>query len=90
MDYEAPGGVKRAFARKVTAKDNKRSYIWKDPLMKEVITQAAKDEEYKKVADLVKERKNKHLLKDKLPSDHPARSYLQVWERLGFEEDSIT
>ena len=35
---------------KVTSKDNKREYLWKDPLFEEVITQAGKYGEYKMVA----------------------------------------
>ena len=47
LDYEAAGGIERAFARNVTSKENKRSYEWKDPLMSDIILQAKKDEDYK-------------------------------------------
>ena len=45
MDYEASKGIERAFARNVTSKENKRGYLWKDPLLEEVINQAGKDGE---------------------------------------------
>ena len=57
MDYEASGGIERAFHRNVTAKVNKKEYLWKDPLSEEVIKQAVHEEEYKQVAELVKRQK---------------------------------
>ena len=62
----------------------------KDPLLEEIIKQAGKDEEYKQVAELVKMRRDKSFIKTKLQTQHPARQYLQVWERLGYEEDKVT
>ena len=47
--------------------------------------QASKDEEYKKVAKLMQERRNKDHLKSKLSRDHPARAYLNKWDELGTE-----
>ena len=74
----------------MTAKENTEVYVWKDPLMEEIITQAGQDEEYKQVADLVKMRRDKSFIKTKLETQHPARQYIQVWDRLGYEEDKVT
>ena len=56
MVFKAAMGIERAFARNMTAKENTVAYVWKDPLIEEIITQARQDEEYKQVADLVKMR----------------------------------
>ena len=45
MDFEAAVGIERAFARNVTAKENTKAYVWKDPLLEEIIKQAGQDEE---------------------------------------------
>ena len=87
LDYEASGGIERAFARQVTAADNNLSYVWKDPMMDIIINQVSKDEHYKKVAKLIQERRNKDHLKSKLSKDHPARAYLNKWDELGTETD---
>ena len=36
---------------------------------------------------VLKERRDKSYVKNKLPSEHPAKLYLPVWERLGLEEE---
>ena len=62
-------------------------YIWRDPLLQPIIDQAAKDPEYKSVLEFLKSEggRVKGNVK-KLPSEHPARSYLGVWDRLGWEQ----
>ena len=87
-EEEETSGIEVAFARQVTT--NKQGFLWKDPLMAEMIQQAARDPDYLKLAELVKTRKDKNFVKNKLPSDHPARAYLNVWDRLGYEEDPET
>ena len=87
-EEEEEAGIEETFARQVTT--NKHSFLWKDPLMEEMIQQAAVDPDYLKLAELVKMRKDKMFVKNKLPSDHPARAYLSVWDRLGYEEDPET
>ena len=63
-------------------------YIWRDPLLKPIIDQSAKDPEFKIVLDLLKSEggRVKGNLKKKLPSEHPARPYLGVWDRLGWQQ----
>ena len=63
-------------------------YIWRDPLLQPIIEQASKDPEYKTVLELLKseEGKVKGNLKKRLPSEHPARPYIGVWDRLGWEQ----
>ena len=80
--------VEAGFARQVIG--NKHNFLWKDPLMKEIIKQVQLDKEYMEVLQLVKDRRDKAYIKGKVKSDHPARAYLKVWERLGYEEDKET
>ena len=89
-EEEDEGGseMEKAFARQVTG--HKQGFLWKDPLMKDIVKGAASDPEYLKIAELLKEKKDKNFVKNKLPSDHPAKAYLSVWDRLGYEEDSET
>ena len=87
-EEEEVAGIEESFARQVTT--DKHSFLWKDPLMEELIQQASVDPDYLKLAELVKMKKDKMFVKNKLPSDHPARAYLSVWDRLGYEEDPET
>ena len=80
--------VEKAFARQVTT--NKQGFLWKDPLMKDIVKEASVDPDYLKLAELVKQKKDKLFIKNKLPSDHPAKAYLSVWDRLGYEKDEET
>ena len=58
--------------------------------MAEVIEEAGRDLVYKKVAELVKERRDKNYVKSKLPTGHPAKQWVQEWDRLGYEEDQMS
>ena len=87
---EEEAGIEMAMVRKVTSGGSERSFLWKDPLMVDVIKQAGSDPEYIKLAELVKEKRDKNYIRSKLPSGHPAKAYLKVWDRLGYEEDEIT
>ena len=79
--------MERVFARQVTATDNREAFLWKDPLMQQVIAEASRDKEYMEVAALVKQKKESGYFKNKLPTGHPARQWLRVWDRLGYEEN---
>ena len=76
-----------ALARQVLAA-TVSDYIWRDPLLQPIIEQSAKDPELKVVLELLKSEggRVKGNLKKKLPTEHPARPYLGVWDRLGWEE----
>ena len=76
---------RRISVRQVTATDT--DYVWHDPNLVIILEQAQLDPEYKELIRLVKEKRNKGYIKTKLPSDHVARSYLPVWERLGLVEN---
>ena len=82
MDYEF---CRKIMARQVTATDT--DYIWHDPLLEEIIEQGGLDKEYSMIIELLKERRDKAYIRHKLPSEHPAKSYLAVWDRLGLETD---
>ena len=71
-------GVKRVFARKVTDQENSEAFLWRDPLMQDIMQEAGRDKEYKQVAELIKERRDRNYINLKLPSEHPARSFLPV------------
>ena len=71
----------------MTAEDNSEAFIWKDPLMIGIIEEAGKDLEYKEVAALVKERRDKSYVKNKLRTGHSAKQWIRVWDRLGYEQD---
>ena len=47
----------------MSANENTAAYMWKEPLMEEIIMQEGHDEEYVKVADLVKMRRDKNYIK---------------------------
>ena len=70
--------------RKVKATDS--DYVWHDPSLEEIIVQAGLDKEYKELLRLVEERRDKAYIKNSLPTDHIARSYLPVWDKLGVIE----
>ena len=76
---------RRIAVRQVTATDT--DYMWHDPGLQSILEQAALDPEYKELIRLVKERRDKAYIKNQLPSDHVARSYLPVWPRLGLVEN---
>ena len=38
----------------------------------------------------MKMRRDKSFIKTKLETQHPARQYIQVWDRLGYEVDKVT
>ena len=82
MDGEFCRSIK---VRQVTATDTE--YVWEDPNLQLILDQASQDPEYKELIRLVQERRDKTYIKNKLPSDHVARSYLPVWERLGLVEN---
>ena len=82
MDYEF---CRKIMARQVTATDI--GYIWHDPLLDEIIEQGSQDKEYNMIIKLLQERKDKTYIRHKLPSEHPARNLLAVWDRLGLETD---
>ena len=63
------------------------NYIWTDPLLSEIVTQSKLDPEYQLLIGLLRDRKDKSHVKNKLPAEHPAKLYLPVWERLGLEEE---
>ena len=77
--------IEQGFARQVTG--DKHSFLWKDPLMKEVTQQVQVDKDYMNVLELVKSKRDKVYIKTKVKSDHPAKAYWKVWDRLGYEED---
>ena len=79
------GIIEKAFVRKVTARGNSLSYIWKHPLFEQIIKEAGRDQDYIKVAELVKERKEASYLRRTLNKEHPARLYLNKWNELGTE-----
>ena len=76
---------RRIAVRQVTATDTE--YVWQDPSLQVILEQACVDPEYKELIRLVKEKRDRGYIKTKLPSDHVARSYLPVWERLGLVEN---
>ena len=76
---------RQVLGRQVKATDT--NYIWTDPLLAEIVNQSKLDPEYKSLVKVLKERKDKSYVKNKLPSEHPAKLYLPVWERLGLEEE---
>ena len=82
MDYEF---CRKIMARQVTATD--LGYLWHDPLLDEIIEQGSKDNEYKLIVKLLQEKRDKAYIRHKLPSEHPARNFLAVWDRLGLETD---
>ena len=55
--------------------------------MQQVIAEASRDKEYMEVALLVKQKKDSRFIKNKLPLGHPARQWIMVWDRLGYEEN---
>ena len=85
--FEHEEGIKRVFARQVTATDNRKAFLWKDPLMQQVIEEAGRDQEYMDVAKLVKQKRDSGYIKTRLPTGHPARQWLKIWDRLGYEEN---
>ena len=76
---------RQVLGRQVKATDT--NYIWTDPLLAEIVNQSKLDPEYKSLVKVLKERKEKSYVKNKLPSEHPAKLYLPVWERQGLEEE---
>ena len=82
MDYEF---CRKIMARQVTATD--LGYIWHDPLLDEIIEQGNQDQEYQMIIKLLQERRDKAYIRHKLPSEHPARNFLAIWDRLGLETD---
>ena len=75
------------FAYQVTARDNREAFLWKDPLIQVVIEGAGRDKVYMEVAALVKQKRDSGYIKNRLPTGHPARQWLKVWDRLGYEEN---
>ena len=53
--------------------------------MQDIVQEAGRDKDYKQVTKLIKERRDRNYFKSKLPSEHPARSFLTVWEGLEYE-----
>ena len=88
-DDEFDSGVHRAILRQVIS-SGVSDYIWRDPLLKPIIDQAGKCSEYKQVLELLKTRATKQSVRHRVPSDHPARAYLPVWDRMGWERDEET
>ena len=41
--------------------------------MQDIVQEAERDKEYKQVAELVKERRDRNYIKSKLSTEHPAR-----------------
>ena len=41
--FQQEEGIERVFARQVTATDNREAFLWKDPLMQQVIAEASRD-----------------------------------------------
>ena len=76
---------RQVLGRQVKATDT--NYIWTDPLLAEIVAQAKLDPEYQLLIGLLRDRKDKSHIKNKLPAEHPAKLYLPVWERLGLEEE---
>ena len=82
-------GVHQAILRQVIS-SGVTDYIWRDPLLKPLIAQAGNCSEYKQVLQLLKTGATKQSVRHRVPSDHPARSYLPVWDRMGWERDEET
>ena len=76
---------RQVLGKQILATDT--DYIWTDPLLSEIVSEAKKDPEYQILIRLLKEKKDKSHIKNKLPAEHPAKLYLPVWERLGLEEE---
>ena len=75
-DEEEWSKIEQGFARQVTG--DKHSFLWKDPLMKEVTQQVQVDKDYMSVLELVKSKRDKAYIKTKVKSDHPVKAYLNV------------
>ena len=86
QDEEEGSPIETAFAKKISSGASPSSFLWKDPLLQQVISQGAQDTEYCQIAGLLKGGKSKEQVR-KLPTEHPAHLFLPVWERLGYEED---
>ena len=46
--------------------------------MQDIVQDAGRDKDYKQIAELIKERRDRNYIKSKLSSEHPARSFLPV------------
>ena len=53
-------GVERVFARKVTAQENSEAFLWRDTLIQDIVQEAGRDKDYKQVAELIKERRDRN------------------------------
>ena len=76
---------RQVLSRQVKATDS--DYIWTDPLLSEIVSQAKLDPEYQLLIGLLRDKRDKSHIKNKLPAQHPAKPYLPVWDRLGLEEE---
>ena len=71
--------------RHIKAKD--QDYIWTAPLINGILAKSKVDPEHKLIIKFSNEKRDKSFIKKKLPSEHPAKLHLLVWDRLGLEEE---
>ena len=52
-----------------------------------MLTQSKEGLEHKLMINLLKEKRDKNYIKNKLPPQHPAKLYLPLWDKLGLETE---